>query len=273
MKLATYYSKQGHEIIFIDMSSNKFDLVFASKIFIGGSGYDLKSKLPDDIEELVPDYERFRMDKSIIFTQRGCIRNCDFCIVRKKEGIFKDIPEKVWHKQIKHKNVIVWDNNFLASKEWKKKLRYFQKYKFKVCFNQGLDIRLVTKENAKELYRTKCFCLNFKTKGLYFAIDSPKILEQADRGINLLIEAGFKLQQLMFYVLVGFDTTLEEDLERIEYIIRKGCKPFVMIYNHRKDIFELIKLAKWCNRRYYKICSFNEFDYYNINKHRKNKEK
>ena len=91
MKLAKHYEELGHETFFVDISNIKADFWFGSRIFMGGSGYEIKEKLPSDIEEITPDYDKFNLDHSIGFTSRGCIRNCDFCIVREKEGLINEV--------------------------------------------------------------------------------------------------------------------------------------------------------------------------------------
>ena len=106
MKISTYHKNKGdnvdwyvHEKDFIDT-----DILYISKIFTfsedikylpinakiikGGTGYDINSKLPEEIENITElDYSLYpNCDFSIMFTTRGCIRNCKFCLVRKKEG-------------------------------------------------------------------------------------------------------------------------------------------------------------------------------------------
>jgi hypothetical protein len=58
-----------------------------SEVHIGGTGVDLVTTLPDEIEHLMPLYSLYpECDYSMGFTMRGCIRSCDFCLVRGKEG-------------------------------------------------------------------------------------------------------------------------------------------------------------------------------------------
>lgn len=55
----------------------------ADQIVRGGTGYSLRSKLPDDIEHTYPDYELYGIkDKAYGYLTRGC----PFCIVAEKEG-------------------------------------------------------------------------------------------------------------------------------------------------------------------------------------------
>jgi hypothetical protein len=258
MKLAKHYESLGHEIFFIDLSTIKADFWFGSKIFMGGSGYDIKATLPKEVEEITPDYEKFGLDYSIGFTSRGCIRNCDFCIVREKEGLFHNV-DMSW---IKQKKVLLLDNNFLASPEWKEKLQYFIDKKIKVCFNQGLDVRLITEEKAEMLSKVDYRDDQFKTKRIYFAWDNIKDEEAIVRGIGLLTSAGIKPQNIMVYVLVGFNSTFEQDMYRTKKLIDLKVKPFIMQYNRnstKKRDPKLIDLARWINKRYYNFVKFEDY--------------
>jgi hypothetical protein len=257
MKLSKYHKDKGDEVVIIDISSIKADLFYASKVFVGGSGVNLKAKLPEDIEVLVPDYEGFELDHSVGFTSRGCIRNCDFCIVREKEGYIKECNME-W---IKHNKVLLWDNNFLASPLWKEKLKYFIDNKIKVSFNQGLDIRLVTDEVAKLLSQVKYYSLRFNSRRLYFAFDNPDLENIIREKVPLLLKYGIKSKHLMFFVLSGKDknTDFNSTQHRVNVLLELGTLPFIMLY-HKKDS-TLNRYAKYINKLYYQIMPFDNFLY------------
>ena len=59
MKLAKWHRDKGDDVRIIDLSSLGINKWYGSKIFMGGSGYDIKQTLPKDIEAQVPDYELF----------------------------------------------------------------------------------------------------------------------------------------------------------------------------------------------------------------------
>jgi hypothetical protein len=255
MKLARFHKDRGDDVKLIDISSNEFDMIYGSKIFMGGSGYDIKQTLPKDIDALVPDYDLYKLDYSIGFTTRGCIRDCGFCIVKEKEGFFREDSMSF----IKHSKVLLFDNNFLASKYWKEKLQYFIDNKIKVCFNQGLDIRLMTEEKASMLSKVLYYDLNFNHRRLYFAFDDLQYEEFVKKGIKLLVDAGIEPDHLMFYVLVGFNTSFEQDVYRFKLLDDLGCKPFIMLYNNCKDR-KLRDFSRWVNKRYYKIVPFEKYN-------------
>jgi hypothetical protein len=263
-KLFKYHKNKGDEVTFIDLSGYKADRIYGSKIFTGGSGCQIKSELPNDIECLAPDYEEFKNScgERIGFTSRGCIRNCGFCIVQEKEGSIRNVD---WSWAYKSSKVILLDNNFLASSEWKEKLNYFIKMNIQVCFSQGLDIRLINSENASLLSKVKYRNHTFRGKTLYFALDHPELIPIIEGKVRILNEAGIDSRYMIFYVLVGFNTTFEEDLERVYFLIGLGVRPYIMIYNNRQNNQKILDLARWVNGMYYKKVSRFE-DYIPVRK-------
>lgn len=253
MKLSQWHKQRGDEVTLIDISSHTFDRIYASKVFVGGSGYDLKSELPPEIEVQVPDYDLFKKDHSIGFSSRGCIRDCGFCIVREKEGYLKETPLN-W---IRHVKILLLDNNFLAT-EYEEKLQYFIDNKMKVCFNQGLDIRLINEKSAKLLSRTKYYDFKFRKRRLYFAFDDPKLESIVKEKVAMLKQAGIPSKHLMFYVLVGYNTTFEQDYHRFKVLDQLGCLPFIMLYNNSR-IPLLRDFARWVNKRYYCIMDWENY--------------
>jgi len=255
MKLCAWHQKKGDDVTVLDISNLEFGRVYASKIFAGGSGVDLKSELPEEIELQVPDYEKFKTDYSIGFTSRGCIRDCGFCIVKEKEGMIREVPFD-W---ISHHKVVVLDNNFLASPKWKEKLEYFIRQKLKVCFTQGLDIRLINPENAELLSKVKYYDSHFRKRRLYFAFDDPTLEQLIVQNVALLGSHGIIPEHLLFYMLVGYNTTFEQDYRRFQVLDSLHVLPFVMIYNNRHDVPILRHFARWVNKRYYKVVSWKDY--------------
>ena len=51
-----------------------------------------------------------------------------------------------------------------------------------------------------------------------------------------------------WYVLVGFNTTFEEDLMRIGYLKDRKQTPYVMRHKNVNGKHEYIQLARWCNQ-------------------------
>ena len=151
------------------------------------------------------------------------------------------------------------DNNFLASPNWKQKLEFFIANKIKINFNQGLDIRMIDSERARLLSQSSYYDKNFTKRRLYFAFDNPADEEKFHAKLRLVLEyipAG----RIMIYMLVGFNTSWEQDWHRFKVIDSYGCDPFVMVYNNRKDDKRLRDFARWVNRRMYRTVRFEDYD-------------
>jgi hypothetical protein len=264
MKMHRWAREKGMNPVYIDLSTLGVDQWFGSKVFMGGSGYDLKGTLPQDIEELTPDYEAFNLDHDVVFTSRGCIRNCkDFCIVREKEGGIHEIEN--WQKDIKHSQVIVMDNNFLASPLWKEKLWYFIDNEIKVNFNQGLDIRLIDDEKAAMLSMVNYYDLSFKNHRLYFAFDNINLESIFREKLALLLQYIKNPKHIMVYMLIGGKgQTFEDAMARYKIIKSFGCMPFPMKF-HNNDK-KLNDFARWVIRRYDEVVP--NFEDYDPKKHR-----
>ena len=98
---------------------------------------------------------------------------------------------------------------------------------------------------------------------LHFAFDFMKFEKQIVKGLSLAKE---KLQisdrNAIVYVLTNYDTTIEEDLYRIQKIREIGFAPDVRIY--RKETLPhphiLRDLQRWANNRFiYRSCEFMDY--------------
>ncbi len=281
MKLSAYYKKDGHEVdlivgipevaplfeydhahvscIFYQNKDKVMDYVKQFRgISVGGSGINMSIELPDEIEHIMPDYSLYGIDYSMGFTSRGCIRKCKFCDVPEKEGYIKDhAPISEFHDP-DHDKVVLLDNNFLASPRWQDNIEYLVENHLKVNFNQGLDIRLIDEWKAEWLHEMQYYNWTFSRRGLHFAFDDPAHEKAVGKGLKILSQAGIKPYRCMFYVLVGFNTTPEQDMYRIEVLKELGAKPFVMIYNRNKNR-ELRRLARWVNGRFHEFLDYDTF--------------
>jgi len=253
-KIEKYHLDKGDEVIWNnELFINSVDKTYVSCIFtknkykcrdfegraeIGGSGYDIYKKLPKEIEIVKPHI-------NLGFTTRGCIRKCPFCIVWKSEGNIKveaDLYD-IWNG--KAKSVVFLDNNATALKEHLiLVLKQLQKEKIQGEYNQGLDIRLLNNEIAKELKKTKL-------SELWFAWDNIKNQPLIEQGISILKKA--KIKSFRFYVLVGFNSTFEEDLYRFRTLKNIAIKeklfirPYCMRFEDKYYDDKYIKLAQWVN--------------------------
>ena len=234
--------------------------------------YD-KSKeidLPPEIEHIYPDYsiyfndndleydeetgeclglsqkEKEKRDTAYGFLSRGCPRGCSFCHVEAKEGRASnkvaDLKE-FWDGQ---KNIVLCDPNILACNQWKELLQQLIDSSAWVDINQGLDIRLMTEEKAKMLKQ-------IKMKQLHFAWDRYEDKDYIIPKFELFKRiTGIGERNLIVYVLCNFDTTIEQDLERIYTLRRIGYWAYVMLYDkeHIPRGHILRKIQRWVNNRF-----------------------
>lgn len=275
-KVAMWHQAQGDVVIWdMPIMLKSVDRVYASSIFTknrpkldnlvglrpdilaGGTGYDLNVKLPADIEAMKPKI-------NYGFTTRGCIRKCPFCFVWQSEGYIRPTGDiyDLWDGA--SKEITLLDNNILAlPNQFAHICSQAIKEGLTVDFNQGLDIRLITPELGYILSKVK-------TKDIRFAFDSPKLEKTVRRKIAMLRRIrGFESKAFFFYVLVGFDTTFDEDLHRCQVLKELGCRPYVMRHENTPRDNKYIKLAEWANQMWTLAkYSYEEFCYKRANRYK-----
>lgn len=267
MKLSAWHKQKGDEVEFYKpLWHSTYDKIYCSKIFTkvskndnyrtddmicGGSGIDIKEKLPEGIEHIRPDYPLYNLSYSLGFTTRGCHRGCGFCIVREKEGYIKEHAEVEEFLNPKSDIVVLLDNNFLALPSHIKKLQKYIDKGWIMDFNQGLDIRLINGENAKLLAEIKHY------KRIHFAWDLMNYEKEFKKGLNILFKAGIKPYRIMVFVLCGFNTTFEEDLYRFNELLSLEVDSFIMTYGNVDRRTK--EFARWVNKRLYKFCELEDF--------------
>lgn len=295
MKLSAWHKARGdtvewYEPLLHGFPNDPLDIVYMSKVFgdeyspdypyyvnakeviRGGTGYHISVKdgkeifdkenhnnLPDEIEHIYPDYSlypQYCKDTAYGFLTRGCCNNCSFCIVSKKEGVCShkvaDLLE-FWRGQ---KNIKLLDPNLLACKEHLDLLQQLADSKANVDFTQGLDARFINEDNLEILK-------NINIKMLHFAFDFMKFEKQIIRGLSLAKEKlDITDRNAIVYILTNYDTTIEEDLYRIQKIREIGFAPDIRIY--RKETLPhphiLRDWQRWANNRFvYRSCEFMDY--------------
>ena len=293
MKISAWHKKQGDEVEWYDPWNGlieEYDKVYMSKVFSftpdyehpvyakeiskGGSGYCIRLvdgkeiydtekdvSLPDEIEHIYPDYSLYpeqTKDTAYGFLTRGCPRNCGFCHVAQKPADGRcshkvsDLSE-FWDGQ---KNIVLCDPNILACPQHLELLQQLADSKAKVNFNQGLDIRLVNDRNMEILKQ-------IKLDAIHFAFDrwqDKEIIEPRLR--DFVKKTGFSRSKgrVMVYILTNFDTTLQQDLYRIQLCRELNISPYPMIYDkeHCDPIYR--KLQRWCNNFiFWSVPTFEEY--------------
>lgn len=270
MKSSAYYKAKG-ELVEWATPFNRYDKVMASKVFTftpdfnyftlqadviekGGTGYDIAKLLPVEIDgSTLMDYSIYpQYNFSLQFFSRGCIRKCPFCLVREKEGYIQSVrpvdmnPKGEW--------IEVLDNNFFANPEWKDAMNYLLKQGQKVNLH-GVDVRIMNEEQAFYLNKLKL------KRRIHIAWDLPEIdLTDKLKEVTKYI----KPCNLSCYVLIGFNSTVEQDMYRLSRLKELGISPFVQPYrdfsNDRTPTLYEKDVARWANKhQLFKSCDFSDF--------------
>ncbi len=296
MKLSAWHKQQGDIVEWYDQLfhsiGESFDKVYMSKVFSftpdfpyyvnakevikGGSGYCIRLEngkevynttkdnlLPPEIETVYPDYLIYYdiipevKNTAYGFLTRGCPRGCEYCHVGCKEGrkSYKvaDLGT-FWHGQ---KNIILLDPNITACKDWKPLFQQLIDSNAWIDFSQGLDIRLMDKEKIRMLRQ-------MKIKQVHFAWDRYKDKKEIVPKFKKFKElTGWDKRKLSVYVLVNFNTTIEQDLERIYTLRDLGYWPYVMVYNkeNTKPGDTVRRMQRWVNMRavFEKVKHFEDY--------------
>lgn len=281
MKLSAWHKTQGDQVEWymplFHSIGEPFDRVYMSKVFSftpdfeypinakevvkGGSGYCIElqngkevyhterdKNLPPEIEHIYPDYSLYPEqceDTAYGFLTRGCPRGCHFCHVEAKEGRCShkvaDLSE-FWRGQ---KNIVLCDPNLIACPDWKDLLQQLIDSKAKVNINQGIDIRMMTEEKAEMIRKLRVDTVHFA----WDRYEDKDIIVPKFKAFKDI--TGWRSRKTSVYVLTNFNTTFEQDLERIYTLRDLDYDPYVMIYDkeHTKGTDKCRMLQRWCNNR------------------------
>jgi hypothetical protein len=283
MKICGYHEAKGDEVSLYDgyLFAETYDKIYISKMFdftpmppmpenavIGGTGIDFYNKLPPEIENATPSYSLYpNCNYHLGFSMKGCRFACKFCCVPTKEGKpynYNSIDEILINPNGKDRLMLL-DNDFFGGNNWKENLNRIIELKLKVCFAQGLNIRIITEEQCRLLSQCNYRNTHFDKKYLTFAWDKYKDKQRIIKGIETCVSNGIPTKNMQFFVLIGFDTTKEQDYERVMFLKDLGAMPFVMAYN-RNDIYQR-NFQRWVNHRaVFKSCSWENYKYNNEQK-------
>lgn len=304
MKLAWHHRKRGDAIYFTkhverDMLEPEYLYVYGSAIFsfsaervqifqrefpqaiVGGTYNSADNRTVEQLLGIEDnedyDYSIYpNFDASIGFTQRGCRLKCGFCVVPKKEGKPRSVNTiaSIWRGNGYPKHIHLLDNDFFGQprEQWEARLDEIRSGEFKVCLNQGINIRMIDDESARALASIPYYDDSFKTRRLYTAWDNIGDEDRFFKGVAILEKHGIPPNHLMAYMLIGYDKreTWERILYRFHRMVELGIRPFPMIYgdrfrrlpsdNDRISHKPLWEFQKWVIRRYYEIMPFEAFD-------------
>ena len=272
MKLAAHHKAQGDTVEWYQQDCH-YDLVYQSKVFDdtytpdiaytpqadtvikGGTGYGLDNKLPEHIEHIMPDYGLYNItDTAYGFLTRGCPRHCPFCVVGDKEGLrsqkVADLTE-FWSGQ---KNIELLDPNLLACPERMELLDQLVESRAVVNIDQGLEIRLTNEAIADKLGR-------MRIKRIHFAWDNPQ--QDLEPYFRRFAESYRRKgsSRKAVYILVNYNSTMEENLHRIYTVRDLKYDPYVMVYDKPHAPAEIKQLQRWVNNKFVfgKCRTFEEY--------------
>lgn len=277
MKISAYHKSQGDTVEWYN-PFDTYDRLYMAKVFSftpdygfvianvrgevvrGGTGYDIRSSLPGDMDRLQPDYSLYpTVDSrtSYGFLTRGCPNRCRWCVVPQKEGgirPYMDVDDITLHGERPY--AVLMDNNVLACDYGLSQLEKIAERRYHVDFNQGLDARLVTPDVARLLARVRWI------KRIRFGCDTPAQIAECERAMQLVRQAGYKGEFFLYCILIDF----AESYHRLNYwrkykYVLPHAQPYRDLNNPHQRIPQWQKdMAHWADRKeLYRSCDFKDF--------------
>lgn len=285
-KIARYHKQRGDNVEWA-MPFTHYNILYKSKVFNfspddltcydadrivkGGTGYDIASRLPEEIDILQPDYSIYPhipADTAYGFLTRGCPNKCKWCVVPRKEGLIRpymDVDEIAIEGRNK---LVLMDNNILACGDYAMEQLHKVVHKgYRIDFNQAMDARLVTDDFAKILAQVKWI-----DRRIRFGCDTHSQIQDCERAIELIKSYGYRGE---FFLYTMLNDNFNECYERITYWWRRNrdcCRhhtaniyPYAQPYrdpdNPNRPIPQWQKdMAQWVNKhQFFQISSFEEF--------------
>ena len=296
MQLASWHKARGDDVVYMrdtshDLFEPTYDRVYGSAIFkfsadkiarlratypaaiIGGTGTDSTTTVEDVINEewsgrdyaIYPGYRA-----SLGFTQRGCRLACKFCVVPGKEGKARSVATiaDIWRGDGHPKQLHLLDNDFFGQPEdqWRARVAEIRDGGFKVCLNQGINVRQITPAAAEALASIEYRDDSFTERRVYTAWDNLKDEAVFFRGVDMLEAAGIPPKRVMAYMLVGFDKreTWDRLWHRFKRMTERGIEPYPMVFDCRatdpQRYRELKRFQRWVVTGLYRAVPFSDYD-------------
>jgi hypothetical protein len=230
MQISAWHKAQG-DTVTLNMPIMPCDFSYASILFdhnidkysadfYGGPAFP-ECCLPEKFRSMKPDYDFFPIDFSLGYAFRPCYRGCAFCKV--KDMNHPDTNHhSIWEfHDPKFKKICLLNNNTFFDPQWRETFEEIWDAGLTVIDENGYDLRLMDEEKAAALRKTK-----FQGY-IHYAWDRMKDEREILQGLKIAPRGRI-------YVLIGFDTTEEEDIYRCQKIIEAKHDPYIMPYNKTK---------------------------------------
>lgn len=274
-KISRYHKGRGDDVEWA-IPFVHYDILYRSKIFNfsaddltiydadeeirGGTGYDITSQLPFEIDRMQPDYSIYPhvpKDTAFGFLTRGCPNKCKWCVVPRKEGHIRPYMD-VDEISIEGRNkLVLMDNNILAADDYAvDQLEKIIKRGYKIDFNQAIDARLVDDRFARML--AKCKWID----RIRFGCDTHAQIDECERAIGMIQSYGYRGE---FFLYTMLNDNFRECYDRITYwwtrsmekraahkggLVYAYAQPYRDPVNPSRPIPQWQKdMAQWTNKR------------------------
>jgi hypothetical protein len=230
MKLSAWHKASGDDIL-LNMPLWKADISYASVLFkknkkmfranaYGGPAFN-GARLNKSVDIIMPDYDLYGLDFSLGYTWSYCPRKCGFCKVPEQHN--PKIHYSIWNfHNPEFKKICLLNNNTFSDPQWKETFEEIWDAGLTVIDENGYDIRLLDDEKADALHKTKW------ATPIHFAWDYIDDETKIIRGLKLLEKHKLKSTRNGVYVLIGYRSTMEEDIHRCQVIDDYGLTPYPM---------------------------------------------
>lgn len=243
MKISAWHKKNGDQVYLNTVGC--FDITYGSWLYKfsdkaitnveGGPGVNVAVRLPEKFQQEKPDYSLYGLDFSLGYTWSWCPRKCEFCIVPKQNN--PKTHHSIWNfHNPKFKKICLLNNNTFSDPQWRETFGEIWDADLIVMDENGYDIRLIDEEKADALRKTKF------DGYIHYAWDCLEDEEKVLQGLDLAPRG-------MVYVLIGYNTTQDEDFHRCQKIHDKGFDPYIMPYNKTKNE---MKIKRFIDTRIYR---------------------
>jgi hypothetical protein len=305
MKLAHFWRSQGAEVFFTKRAERhpnepEYLHVYGSAIFsksdervaefrrhfpqaIVGGTHNVSDRITVEGVLGLAEWEHYDYSiypdfvASLGFTQRGCRFRCGFCAVPLLEGKPRAVNriEDIWRGAPYPKHLHLLDNDFFGQprEQWEARIEEIRSGSFKVCFNQGINVRVIDDAAAAALASVTYMDDSFTKRRIYTAWDNVGDETRFFRGVDTLAKHRIRPKHLLVYMLIGYDKreTWSRVLYRFNRMAELGIKPYPMVYGDRSRTLPLgdahprigaktlADFQRWAVGRYYTVVPFEEY--------------